>query len=220
MFFEGDDGDKFVPHNLYYIFVFCNLINMKLYFKLLVSALLGSFFFINCSSRKVNILLSHSYDKKKDQTNYMIFPYGNATMPGEWEKGRFDASSKQQFFYNDDGVIISIVFAPCDGYEFNVDNSKKGNEFISALYEWDSKYLVKEHGLEREIIEEDKVNNFIIWRLYGVDEKENIDTYFLFGENNCRVSSFTITKTDKWDRLRKIEFLKNIFLNSEQNQEN
>lgn len=106
--------------------------------------------------------------------------------------------------------MIAIAFGLCDKFEFNSDSSKKGYEFLSAFYEWDSNYFVNEYGLEREIIEEGMANNYILWRIYGKD----IDTYFLFGEESCKVKTFSVSKTDKWNMKEKITFLKDLFLAS------
>jgi hypothetical protein len=63
-----------------------------------------------------------------------------------------------------------------------------------------------------KIIEQDSINNFIIWWLGGELNDDKIDNYFLFGERNSYVSNFSILTTDKWTEKEKIVFLKNIFL--------
>ncbi len=167
----------------------------------------------NCATSSTNTLVSCSYNQEKNLTDYMVFPYGNVSIPGKWIKTNYNSSSRQQFFNNSDSITIAISFGPCNKYEFNQDNSLRRFEFVKNYYEWDSNYFVKSQGFNRELIEENPENNFVIWRLFGTFRNEPLDNYFLFGENNCMVSNFSILKTNKWSREQKTKFLRNLFLN-------
>lgn len=169
------------------------------------------FILTSCATQKVSTIVGYDYDEQKNQTDYFVFPYGNVLIPGKWEKSNYNSTSRQQFFRNKDSVIIAIAFAPCNKFEFNVDNSKTGFEFVKSYYEWDSQYFVKNNELSRELIEQDSINNYIIWRLNGFINGEEIDNYFLFGEKNCFVSNYSVLETDKWTVKEKIEFLKNLY---------
>lgn len=167
-------------------------------------------FQISCTSlpQSSSLIISCDYDRKKDRTDYMVFPYGEVSMAGKWDKTSYNSISKQQFFVNSDSVIIAISFGLCNKFEFNADNSKEGFDFIEAFYEWESNYFVDKYGLKSRIIEKDTTNNFILWNLFG----DNYDTYFLFGEKNCTISNFSINATEKWDEKDKVQFLKNLYL--------
>ena len=168
--------------------------------------------FVSCTSSRETILLSLNYNENKNQTEYMVFPFGNATIPGKWEKTLYNSISKQQSFVNEDSIRIAIAFGSFTSFEFNLDGSKKGFEFVKAYYEWDSKYLIEKHNLNREILSQDSTNNFIIWRIQGTNKGEPIDNVFLFGIKNRNVSNLSIF-TDKWDLDKKTKFLKDLFMN-------
>ncbi len=171
-----------------------------------------SLFLTNCATQRTSTIVGVDYNETKNETDYLVFPYGSVTIPGKWEKTNYNATSKQQFFRNQDSISIAIAFGRFDNYKFNTDGSKKGHEFIKAYYEWDSKYFVDSYGVERQLFEDDSTNNFIIYRIYGQSEKDNLNTYFLIGEKNGNISNFSIFFTDKWDEKEKIDFLKKLFL--------
>ena len=147
------------------------------------------------------------YDASKNVTEYFVYPLGQVSLPGKWEKGDYNNSSRQQSFLNQDEVLVAVSFAPCDKYEFNPDGALRGYEFAEAFYEWDSKYLVSTFGLDRKVLEKNKANNYIIYRIFGKD----LDTYFLVGEKNGNVSNFSVSSADKWTEQQKVDFLKSLF---------
>ena len=171
---------------------------------------------VGCVVQRTSTIVSCDYNRKKNQTNYIVFPYGSVSLPGKWEKGRYSEVSTQQFFINSDSVIIAIAFGLYNKYEFNQDGAKKGFDFVRAFYEWDSDYFVNTYGLKQDLIEENEINNYIIWRLYGDYNNSHWDTYFLFGENNGFVRNYSIMTTDKWTVEQKIEFLKGIYGNKKE----
>jgi len=117
----------------------------------------------------------------------------------------------QQFFKNRDSIGVAIAFNPSSNYEFNLKGTLTEFKFVKAFYEWDSKYFV-DHGLNRIIIEQDSINNFIVYRIYGITNQRKFDTYFLIGEKNKNARNFSITYTDKWTEQKKVDFLKSLFL--------
>lgn len=167
---------------------------------------------VGCTSQKINLITGSDYDESKNQTEYFQLPFGSVTLPGKWERTKYNSISGQQFFIDKDSVSIAIAFNRYDKYEFNADGAKKGFEFVKAYYEWDSKYFVDSHGLKRKEIEKDSVKKYMIYEIFGETEKSKIDTYFLIGENNGNTSNFSISVTDKWTKNEKIGFLKNLFL--------
>ncbi len=167
---------------------------------------------VSCISSRETVLESLNYNANKNQTEYMVFPFGNATIPGKWDKTHYNSVSKQQSFINEDSIKIAIAFGSFTSFEFNQDGSKKGFEFVKAYYEWDSKYLAEKNNFNREILYQDSTNNFIIWRIQGTNNGEPIDNVFLFGIKNRNVSNLSIF-TDKWDINKKTQFLKGLFMN-------
>ena len=168
--------------------------------------------FSGCASNSYNMIVGDDYNEDKNQTEYFVVPFGSVTIPGKWEKADYNTVSNQQFFKKDNGDSIAIAFGPCDKYEFNRNNSYKGWDFIKAYYEWDSLYFVNTHGLNREVIEENRSDNYIIWRVYGEKNGGEFNVYMLFGENNCRVSSYSVQTSTKWPKEKKVSFLKELYL--------
>jgi len=146
----------------------------------------------------------------------MVFPYGSVSIPDKWEKTNYNSVSKQQFFKNEEGVFIAIAFAPCNKYEFNSDNSKKGFDFVKAFYKWDSEYYANTYGFQQDLIEENEEKNYIVWRIYGEYNNSYLDTYLLFGERGGFANNFSVMKTDKWTVEKKIAFLKSIYENKKE----
>jgi len=166
----------------------------------------------NCATQRTSTIVGVNYNETKNETNYFVVPYGSVTLPGKWEKTNYNTISRQQFFINQDSVIIAIAFGRFDKYEFNMDGSQKGYDFVKSYYEWDSKYFVDSHGLKRQPLESDSTNNYVVYRIFGQIEKSKLDTYFLIGEKNGNISNFSISDTDKWTESEKTKFLKNLFL--------
>ena len=166
----------------------------------------------NCANQITSTIVGGNYNETKNETDYFVVPYGSVTLPGRWDKTNYNTISRQQFFRNQDSVIIAIAFGRFDKYEFNMNGSETGYNFVKAFYKWDSKYFVESHGLKRQVIESDSNNHFMVYRIFGKMEKENFDTYFLIGEKNGNISNFSISDMDKWTESEKINFLKNIYL--------
>lgn len=162
--------------------------------------------------QRVSVVEGGSYDSAKDQTSYFVTPYGSVNIPGKWTKTHRNNTSFQQFFVNSDTVEISVAFGATNQFPFNRNGALTGHRFVKAYYEWDSQYMVKAYGLNRQIVEEDSTNHFLIHRIYGKVNGAAIDTYYLTGEKNRNVSMFTVSVTDKWTTQRKVDFLRGLFL--------
>jgi hypothetical protein len=177
-----------------------------------VTFLILTILLTSCATQRTSTIEGVNYNESKNVTDYFVMPYGSVSLLGKWEKKNYNEISRQQFFKNQDSVIIAIAFERYDKYEFNTNGSQSGFNFVKAYYEWDSNYFVDSHGFKRQIIESDSSNHFMIYRIYGQKEKTEFNTYFLIGEKNGNVSNFSISKTEKWSEIEKILFLKNIFL--------
>lgn len=165
-----------------------------------------------CTSQRVSTIVGGDYDESKNQTEYFVLPYGSVSIPGKWEKSNYNSISGQQFFTNKDSVRIAIAFNRFDKYEFNTDGSKKGYEFVKEFYEWDSKYFVDSYGLQRRVLENDSINNFILYQIHGSAKGAKFDSYFLIGEKKGNVSNFSISVTNTWNEDKKKSFLKELYI--------
>jgi hypothetical protein len=157
-------------------------------------------------------IVSLKYNEEQDKTDYLIFPFGQVSIPGKWIKTSYNTISKQQFFTNQDSILLAISLGPCNKYEFNYDGSKKGYEFLKAYYDWEKDFFVKTIGLEEKLIEVDTTNHIIIFGVKGTYQSQIVDNVFLFGENNCKVSNFSILGPCNWTEEQKVEFLKKLYL--------
>lgn len=171
-----------------------------------ILALFISLILFCCSpARHSSTLYSDNYDKDKDQTSIVIFPYGQISIPGKWTKTRYSNVSTQYFFTNSDSMTFAVAMHPWDGYEFYKKEMTK-TEFLKAFYEWDSEYLKKAYNGELKKIKEDTNKNFIIWNITA----SNKNNYFLFGVKNTTAFNLFID-TDKWDEAKKVDLLESIY---------
>ena len=166
--------------------------------------------FASCSSTKsTSVIVGGDYDATKDVTTYMVFPYGDVELPGKWDKSQYSQSSHQQFFINQDSVIVAVSFAPYNKYEFNFDGALKGADFLLAYHKWEADFF-QEQGLECPLIEMDSTNNYIIYKISGTYSDTVIDSFYLIRESKGAVSSYSIQRTDKWSDDKRLEFLKSL----------
>lgn len=172
---------------------------------LLVSVLVSAFMPLEAVAQST--IVGAEYKPDKNITEYYVFPYGEVSLPGKWEKWQYNANARQQFFINDESVLIAISFGAVNDYDFNKKGTLKGYDFVKAYYDWEFEYF-SSSGFESKIIEADQSNSYIIWRIWG----QKADTYFLFGERNGHVCNFSVNITDKWTEEEKVKFLKSIYL--------
>lgn len=159
-----------------------------------------------CASQRISTIVGGEYDATKDATEYFVFPLGKTELPGKWEKSRYSQVSGQQFFHNQDSIVVAVAFNRYDSYEFNQNGSLKGFGFIQGFYEWESKHFDNQ-GFTIQILESDREKNYIIYRVYGPKD----DVYFLIAEKNGNVGNFSTISAEKWTENEKIAFLKTLF---------
>lgn len=177
--------------------------------RLSTIALLFLVLFYGCfPPTATSTLVGGKYEPKTNTTDYFVFPYGSVSLPGEWTKGIYGKSSRQQWFSNKDSVFLAIAFGPCNKYEFYKPELKDFN-FVKAYYNWESDFYKNQLKTESKIILADSTNNFIIWQLF---DNKNVDMYFLFGYNKCSIHNYCLT-TEKWKEQEKIKFLQDLYLN-------
>jgi hypothetical protein len=188
--------------------------------------MLAILFFANCAAPKKIFVYSCYYDKKCDQTSYYL-PSDTVYFQGKWEKTGIGYIDNRQFFENKKGITIEIQRGTRDEFKFKSDNYKEVFDFIRAYYEWYSEYYVNNYGadvygipqLQHNLIEENEISKYIIWRFYGdfhdgYNDK-HIDTYMLFGEKQRLIYTYSILATDEWTVEQKLDFLKELHLNKE-----
>ena len=163
----------------------------------------------SCATQATSTIVGCNYKADKDVTHYFVFPYGEVELPGKWEKKNYNQVSRQQFFDNQEDVSIAIVFGPANKYEFNQNGTLRGYDFANAFYEWESKYF-EANGIKSQIIEADKENGFVLFRLFGQYSDKEVDTYMLIREKNGVINSFSIYSAPKWDENQKVAFLKSL----------
>ncbi len=186
---------------------------MKKYLQNIYILLIVTMLLTSCATQKYSSsIIGGEYNETKNITDYFVLPYGSVSIPGKWNKTNYNSVSKQQFFTNKDSINLAIAFGRYDKYEFNMNGNYLGYEFVKEFYEWDSKYFVDSYNLKRQVLINDSVNCFMIYRIFGKIEKGNFNTYFLIGEKNGNSSNFSISSTEKWTENEKIDFLKNLFL--------
>src|SRR5690606_824847 len=137
--------------------------------------------FLSCASNKntSSVLYSDNYDKNKDETSVMIFPYGQVTIPGKWRQTRYSPISGQYFFSRGDATQFAVALQPWDQYEFSQDNPEVNREnFVRKFYEWDGSYLKEGTKGQLRIIDENKEKNYLLWSLKKGDGSND---YFLYG---------------------------------------
>ena len=76
---------------------------------------------------------------------------------------------------------------------------------ISEAPEFYEKYFV-EQGYERQLIETNEADKYIIYRIYG----QTANNYFLIREKNGIVSNFSVQSAPKWSEEKAIKFLKSL----------
>lgn len=163
----------------------------------------------------MSTIVGGEYDEKEDVTNYFILPLGQVSLPGKWEKTTYSQVSKQQFFKNQDSINIAIAFGRINQFEFNAKGSLTGFDFLEGYYKWEKDYF-ESNGMKCPLIESDKTNNYLIYRIYGNHDGSDLDTHVLISEKNGNVSNYSVNITTKWSESEKIQFLKNLLLPSAQ----
>lgn len=159
------------------------------------------------SSNHPSRITSLSYDKRKDATQFLHFPHGSVSLPGKWKEQRYNASSGQHFFVNEDSVVVAVAIGPWNKYEFYTPQLDEA-AFIDKYYEWDSQYLTDKFHGQRAILKRDSSRNYLLWRLWT---DSAINSYFLFGVRHKTAYSIHVS-TEKWSENQKVEFLESVYL--------
>lgn len=170
----------------------------------------------SCAPKMTSVISGSNYDKKKDATSYVVLPYGSASIPGEWLKGRYNKVSHQQYFLSKaDSTTLTVAIGSAESFPFSAP-SVKDFEFVKAYYYWESGYQKNQLHQKIELYQSDSVNKFIMWRVHGDTANFVVSTIQLVGSKDCRCKegafqSFTITG-GKGSDLEKAALLRRIYL--------
>ena len=164
-----------------------------------------------CAQKIISTVTSSNYNKNTNTTSYTVVPYGSALLPGAWTKARYVTSARQQFFRNNDSVVVSLAFGPGDKFEFSKEGLT-GFPFVKAYYEWESRYMEKELGQKVSLVVTDSINKYLIARVYS----DKVNEFQLFGAKDCGCKSgafqhYTVTGR-KISNDEMIKFLQDIYL--------
>lgn len=173
--------------------------------------LLMLFLLTGCVTQKVSTITGSSYNEQLNETNYMVMPYAAINIPGKWTKANYDNVSRQQFFKNSDSVSLAITFAPIKEFEFNLNNQKKGFEFVQAFYKWEANYFMSQYPVIVSIIDQDSTANYLLWHVKSRDRTSDINNYFLFSEKNGIAHNYCIYSAPTWSEKQITDFLQNTF---------
>lgn len=174
--------------------------------RLLLQIILGITSLSCTPTKSTSVLYSDNYDKDKDLTSVMIFPYGQIKIPGKWTKTSYNSSSRQYFFTNTDSVTFAVALNPWDKYEF-YKQGMTPNQFVKAYYDWDANYWQQQTKGQLKILKENTDKNYITWNL---TKEPDVDSYFLFGLKNSTAFNLYVT-SDKWNESKKVELLEKIY---------
>lgn len=151
------------------------------------------------------------YNQQADATIYTVDPYGNITIPGKWDMGKYTKASHRQYFYHADTSTLIAAIDVCKNLPFGRDNAE-GYEVVKKYYDLEIRYQGMQ-GTELKPVVEDPANRYMLW----MGRIDGIDQYFLFGVKDCAdckgcmYTSLTL-KTRKMSADAKVQFLKDIFL--------
>ena len=166
----------------------------------------------SCMAPKyISTIVTDTYDEKKDQTTYMVFPFGSLSLPGKWTKTAYNKISGQQNFKNKDSLGTALLINRNSGYSFYTKEMSP-NKFVKAMYQWDSDYFSSQFKGNCKILKQDTINHYIIWQITADNEKNKFDNVYLFGSENGIV--FTVrAPIENVTLSQKIEFVQTVYEN-------
>lgn len=136
----------------------------------------------NYKNSTIQTIEFDEYNRKKDITTYDVLPYGHATLPGKWVKGRYARISKQQLFIRPtDSLNIDLAFYSGTKLPFYTEGLS-GNSLTQQYYEWETGYQKQELHKQIELLEVDTANKYIMWRVY---DNQDLNTVQLIGARDC-----------------------------------
>lgn len=153
------------------------------------------------------------YNQQNNNTVYTVSPYGSLILPGNWEPGKYNKASKQQYYYRADTTTLIVSVGSCSNFKFG-KSGEADYEFVKRYYETEAKFQMQLQEQTPKILLEDSIKKYMLW----VVRENGIDLYYLCGVKDCACKECTYrTLTLKNRRLTEAqakELLTGIFLNS------
>ncbi|MBE2289423.1 MAG: hypothetical protein IAE95_07710 [Chitinophagaceae bacterium] len=150
------------------------------------------------------------FNESVGRTIYSTTPWGIVSIPDKWAAGKYNKTTKQQYFYHKDTATLIVSVGACKSYSFGKDVTA-GYDFVKKYYEVESKY----NGMLEQptrIIEENEKDRYIIWTMRA----DGIDQYIICGVKDCTCNECgyrTIhLKSRKYSADKAVTFLKDAFL--------
>jgi hypothetical protein len=164
-----------------------------------------------CHPRMVPTITAGEYNAQRNQTDYIVMPYGSVSLPGKWIHGRYRQESRQQYFSNSDSSIVSIAFGQCNKLGFSTGGAV-GYDFVKLYYKWENKYQTEILNQHVKLIASDSANKYMVWQVYG----DNMNQFFLAGAHDCACGecafqNYSIVSSKLTDE-QKAKFLQDIYL--------
>jgi predicted phosphoadenosine phosphosulfate sulfurtransferase len=123
------------------------------------------------------MIVGDNYDEKKNQTTLTMLPYGNIVLPDKWTKTSYNQVSKQHYFKNNDSTTVAVAKNQKQKYPF-YKSEQSNKDFLTEFTKWESDHF-KSQGATVSIIDDQSDKGYILWK--AIIEKENINTFYLFG---------------------------------------
>jgi len=152
-------------------------------------------------------LTADTYDEEKNTTTLVQIPYSNIVIPGKWTRTKYNTSSQQILYENQDSVTISVVKLYKRKYSFYT-TGQNDKDFVLAFYKWDSDYY-KSNEVNVQQLADSSGKGYIIWKATG----KHINSVFLFGAKKKLAYNFA-TMTNKWTDKQSEAFLIDLFNNN------
>jgi ferredoxin len=193
------------------------MMNNTSFFKgvVFVVSICALYFLVGC----MNKLAPHSpaagtYNETANATIYTVAPYGKVTLPGRWIPGKYNKTSKQQYYYREDTTTLTVAIGPCKSQPFG-KNGLEGFDFVKRYYEMEANYQKQLLDQQAEILISDSAARYILWMVH----QDGIDQYYLCGVKDCTCNvcvyrSFNL-KNRRMSRADATKFLKDLYLASE-----
>ena len=129
---------------------------------------------------------------------------GTVKIPGIWQKVTYEASSKQHFMKNEEGVVIAVALTSRKLYPFN-SPKKTEKELATDFFKWDFDFRT-ENKFKTQKLKENTTENYIIWKY----TENKIDNIYLYGCKSDLMVNYLVY-TDTWTEQKKIEFLEDMY---------
>lgn len=153
-----------------------------------------------------------AYKETSDVTVYEESPYGIVEIPGKWEPGKYNKTSRQQYFYRADTTTLIAAISNCKSLPF-AKKAGAGYDWVKGFYELEER-MAKMQGNEMTLLEDNTANRYRLW----TSRVDGIDQYFLFGLKDCDcgepVYRSLVLKTRKMTADEKRKLLVGIFMES------